>query len=189
VDLASPIKTVATVNTRLVIKNPLHWQSDTSRQKAFRVHRDTETIFLRFRKKMAGRNTNMIELVDYPLLSDYKYEIQGFLRELCSYYTIADFSVIIANLKSGGGTISTHVDNGPYFHRSHRVHIPIRTNDETIFTIGDIQMCMKDYIAYEIGNTNHRHGVVNNGVTDRYHMIFDLFTSPTGSAPSQVSVR
>lgn len=175
-DLSEPVLTVCSLKSRLSIKDSLHWQNDTSRQEAFKVHKDTETIFLRFRKNLASRPSH-IELINYPLFSVYEYEITEYLNELSIFYEFTDYAVIIANLKSNGGTINMHVDKGPYFQKSHRIHIPIRTNDLSIFFIGNIELHMKENIAYEIGNTNHRHGVINKGECDRYHLIFDLFTT------------
>ena len=81
-----------------------------------------------------------------------------------------------------------HIDKGPYFLKSHRIHIPIQTNESTYFYGGNEKFHMKEYHAYEIGNTNHRHGVVNNGDSDRYHLIFDLFPSSTDSVASQIAI-
>jgi hypothetical protein len=181
-NLSQPFVLVSKLQSRLFVKDILHWSSNTSRQKAFKAHKDTETIFLRFRQELISNKSNQLRLVDYPLLSIYKEEIKAYLNELSEFYCFKDFSVIIANLKSHGGTIRMHIDRGPYFQSSHRIHIPIKTNDSTAFHIGDVSVNMKENIAYEIGNTNHPHGVVNNGDTDRYHLIFDLFPTAVGSS-------
>jgi len=167
-----PVKTICQVPFLLEVDDVNHWKENTSRQKEYEQHRFTETIFLRFRKDL---NTFLnFELVDYPLMEVYRDEIDRYLEILSHHYKIKDYGVIIANLKSGG-IIPLHYDYGNYFESSHRVHIPIRTNEQVLFKVNEETFNMKCGNVYEIDNVGSIHGVLNTSIEDRYHIIFDLF--------------
>ena len=152
-----------------------HWKENTSRQDTFEQHKYTETIFLRFRKLKDVDEFHDWEIVNYPLMSVYGDAIFKYKEYLAEKYTFSDFCVLIANLLPYG-SIASHYDTGPYFEKSHRIHIPIKTNAQVKFTIGyNSPFTMKEGCAYEIDNVGSCHGVVNYGNEDRYHLIFDLF--------------
>ncbi len=170
----TPFKLICKVPKNLQVINLEHWNENTSRQQEYQQHKDTQTIFLRFRNEL-NEFVNF-ELVDYPLMQFYKNEIQQYLQILSQYYNIKNYSVIIANLK-GGGMIPLHCDYGEYFETSHRIHIPIKTNKNVFFKIGNVELNMESGFAYEIDNVGSMHGVFNLGKEDRYHIIFDLFVT------------
>ena len=153
--------------------NPKHFKENTIRQDSFEQHRYTETIFLRFREKMdSWVDFNIIE---YPLFENYSNAVWYYLEFLKDHYEFSDYCAIIANLKPGG-SIPPHIDSGPYFDKSNRIHIPIKTNSQVLFQIGDLpSFHMEEGKAYEIDNCGSQHQVVNYSNEDRYHIIFDLF--------------
>ena len=77
-----------------------------------------------------------------------------------------------------------HKDQGPYFETSRRIHIPIKTNSAALFRIGGLSLNMQEDVAYEISNTRFKHGAINKGEEDRYHIIFDLFDRQHSISPS-----
>lgn len=167
-----PVKDVCEIPFGLKVKDLNHWKENTTRQEEYEQHQFTETIFLRFRKDL---NTWFdFELVDYPLMDFYREDVEKHLKVLSEHYTFKDYAVIIANLKSGG-VIPLHYDSGYYFESSHRVHIPIKTNEDVFFKIDSEIFNMKCSHAYEIDNVGSVHGVLNRSMEDRYHIIFDLF--------------
>lgn len=168
----APFKLICDVPKNLQVVNLEHWNENTSRQQEYQQHKDTQTIFLRFRKEL-DKIVNF-ELVDYPLMQFYRNEIDQYLKVLSQYYNIENYSVIIANLK-GGGIIPLHYDCGEYFETSHRIHIPIKTTENVFFLIGNVELNMKSGFAYEIDNVGSMHGVLNLEEQDRHHIIFDLF--------------
>lgn len=104
--------------------------------------------------------------------------ISKLLEEHYSYEFIQLKSFMFTLLKSGteiyphtddeAGTINTSISY------THRVHIPLQTNDKAIFTVGgeDRQMGYGEVI--EIDNLKE-HSVVNNGDTDRIHLVIDFY--------------
>ena len=168
----TPIKTVCKTDYILQIKNLSHWQNNTSRQQEYEQHKYTETIFLRFRKDLNVFSN--FTLIDYPLMDIYKKSIKNYINTLKQFYKIKDYSVIIANLKPNG-TIPLHYDYGDYFEKSHRVHIPIKTNTNVLFTCGDVVSSLKTGFIYEIDNVGSLHGVEKKSNEDRYHVIFDIW--------------
>lgn len=155
-----------------------HWKVDCSRQQTFKVHRCTETIFLRFRhnltnQKIGVKNDSFL-IKDYPLMPLYQNQVDRCLDFLSRFYSFRDFCLIAARLLPHS-QIPLHKDRGEYFKKSHRIHIPIKTTKDSIFLIEDNQFHMELRWAYEIDNVNCRHGVANGSELPRDHLIFDLF--------------
>jgi hypothetical protein len=71
-----------------------------------------------------------------------------------------------------GGDIPEHIDETFSLSHSHRIHLPIITNDKVVFTVGGESLCLKEGEMYEINNKHH-HKVANLGDHDRVHMILD----------------
>lgn len=65
--------------------------------------------------------------------------------------------------------IQQHIDNIEYV----KVHIPIQTNDQSYFVFGDSKYNLQEGKAY-IVNTTNQHGTINQGDTDRIHLIFKI---------------
>lgn len=172
-------KIITTVDTfvvnnflRSIIKE--HWADDISRQQTFDVHKHTETIFLRFRSNVSDCGIAGLKFINYPLFEYYEEHILKILDIIKNYYKINDYCAILANLKPLGN-IPLHTDNGPYFNSSHRVHLPLLTNSQVNFYIGNEIINMKAGTLYEINNVDCLHGVDNLSNCNRYHLILDLF--------------
>jgi hypothetical protein len=71
--------------------------------------------------------------------------------------------------------IAQHYDSGLSLIKSHRLHVPIITNDDVFFTVGSETVNMKEGVVYEINNDKQLHSVVNNSDYDRIHLIFDIY--------------
>jgi len=70
-------------------------------------------------------------------------------------------------------TIKPHYDYGLHFSLSHRIHLPIKSNSQSIFSIGDQDFNFKCNQLVEINN-KRTHSVVNNSETEeRIHLIID----------------
>ena len=65
--------------------------------------------------------------------------------------------------------IQQHTDNTEFV----KVHIPIQTNDQSYFVFGDSKYNLQEGKAYLI-NTTNQHGTINQGDTDRIHLIFKI---------------
>jgi hypothetical protein len=70
--------------------------------------------------------------------------------------------------------ILPHIDSGnEHFFKTKRIHVPITTNDKCNFIVGDEIVQMKQGEIWEIDNANKVHSVINNGDTDRIHLLID----------------
>lgn len=156
------------------------WQGDAFRQQRYDVHRDTQTIHLVFDPDF--RHTHPTRL---PALQMFEQELRPTLkmtadhfddspkgRELFDAHGMGYFvRANLVRLKSGG-KITEHTDNNFSLVHSHRVHLPIITNAQVGFTVGDEIVNMKEGELYEINN-RRMHSVINAGATDRVHLILD----------------
>jgi hypothetical protein len=61
--------------------------------------------------------------------------------------------------------LTTHKDN------SHRIHIPIITNNDCFMVIND-RVCKMECGKIYFANTKLPHTAVNSGIKDRYHLVF-----------------
>ena len=69
--------------------------------------------------------------------------------------------------------ISRHRDKGPITAKTHRIHVPVITNEECIFTVGDESKNLKPGEIWVIDNVGRYHSVHNSGDKDRIHLIID----------------
>lgn len=74
--------------------------------------------------------------------------------------------------------IGIHTDDDPeYYKDTVKIHVPVRTNPRVVFTVGDAVFHMAPGECWYI-NTDMPHGVVNEGDTDRVHLIMDCVVNP-----------
>jgi len=157
------------------------WLKESWRRKKFQVHRDTQSIYLIMDED--GRHTNPTE---HPALA----ENQDILQPLLDYVRrqfgqTIDSPELNENDSPGyfvrmlfvkllpGGSIPLHHDTGRSMRTSHRIHLPLVTNDGVEFTVGDKTRYLLPGELWEINN-RHRRTVRNNGTEGRVHMIMDF---------------
>ena len=156
------------------------WERDSQRQRRYEVHKDTQTIALVHDYDF--RHTNPTR---HPALQTFGRAIRPILamvadfydtsekgRELTNKYGIGYF--IRANFVrlSAGGEITEHRDMNFSLTHSHRVHIPVITNDNVLFQVGNETLSLPEGEIYEINN-RRMHSVRNEGDTPRVHLILD----------------
>lgn len=69
--------------------------------------------------------------------------------------------------------VTPHYDKAVYTHVIKRFHIPILTNDKTLFSVDDSHVNMKAGECWQVNN-KLLHGVYNFGNTDRVHLMIDI---------------
>jgi hypothetical protein len=69
--------------------------------------------------------------------------------------------------------VTPHYDKALYTHVIKRFHIPIITNDRTLFSVDDQHVNMKTGECWRVNN-KLLHGVYNFGDTDRVHLMIDI---------------
>lgn len=73
-----------------------------------------------------------------------------------------------------GAEIGRHKDKGELTSKTHRIHVPIVTNKDCIFTIEDSSRHLGAGEIWMIDNVDRFHSVVNNGQENRIHLIIDV---------------
>ena len=144
------------------------WDQYEFRQKTYDVHKKTKTIRLIYDEDF--RHDNPTYHTDY-----YKYiKSIDMFKEILNK-ELGEGSIIraiLVNLLSKN-KIDEHIDSGYSLSNSIRIHIPIITNDEVYFKVGEEKKNLKSGEMWQINNTNKFHSVENNSNQDRIHLIID----------------
>ena len=155
--------------------------SESERERLFAVHRDTQSLL-------------MVHFEDYqykkPDYRDLFNELEGELRPVLDY--IADYyqnngfivRMILAKLVAGG-KIPEHKDAGYSLLNCHRVHLPIISNDDVVFSVGGEAINMQVGELWEINNGS-LHAVENRSTEDRIHLIVDWMPNHAGKSEEEV---
>jgi hypothetical protein len=161
---------ISSFSRNLLQISKLDWLKYKFRQEgAGKVHKDTITIPILYDELF--ELTKGKESSFYPLFRNALADLKNQLSEKLGNIDI--IRTVIVNLPSGKD-IPTHVDMSPSFRVYDRIHIPLQTHNDVIFTVGDTSMNMKVGEAYIINNGSQEHGVTNNSKVDRLHMIVDV---------------
>ena len=81
--------------------------------------------------------------------------------------------VMLARLQAGA-EIDRHTDGAGSNKFTHKIHVPIQTNEKAQMFINDRAFHLEAGCAYEVNNLV-RHAVENLGAEDRIHLIFEVF--------------
>ena len=156
------------------------WTADAFRQKTYEVHKQTQTIRLIMDED--GRHRDPTYHPSYEIYKELVDPIETFIRRqfeqtlkakrLRKKHGRGYFIRMILVKLLANGSIPHHVDQGETLSKSHRMHLPIITNEQNLFSVGDTEMHMKAGELWEINN-RREHGVVNGGSEDRTHLIVD----------------
>lgn len=156
------------------------WTSFSTRQRRYEVHQHTHTIGLVYDPDFRHSHPTRLpmlaifEVAMRPALwmaADHFEETetgQRLTRENGSGYFIR---ASLVRLKAGC-SIAEHQDMNFSLTHSHRIHLPIVTNDQVLFTVGKETINMREGQLTEINN-RRMHSVHNNGPDDRVHLILD----------------
>lgn len=104
-------------------------------------------------------------------------EVCPYFQEILNEFKCDKEAARLMNLPAGK-IVNTHTDHElGYEDGVFRVHIPIITNDNVVFTINGIDLRMQPGEVWYT-NVNLPHGVVNKGETDRVNFVFDCIRNP-----------
>jgi hypothetical protein len=157
------------------------WRNLEVRQNRYEVHKHTETIGLVYDPDF--RHTHPTRL---PALQLFEAALKPVLWMIADHFeqTEAGQRLIQENhlgyfiraslvrLKAGCG-IAAHRDMNFSLTHSHRVHLPLITNDNVLFTVGNETINMPEGQLFEVNN-RRVHSVQNDGANDRVHLILDF---------------
>jgi hypothetical protein len=113
---------------------------------------------------------------DMPLMGKYRSSIESMVGAMRNHYLIRDYTALASKL-GPGSKVSPHTDLGEFLESIHRVHIPVVTNENSFYFVGDERVQMKVGEMYEIDN-QRVHWVKNDGDTDRVHVIINIYGEP-----------
>lgn len=153
------------------------WEEWQHRQRTARfVNYHTRTIPLLWTESNEFIDTVEVQTMNGDsVVHDY---IKPYCTFLENYYNGDVVRVILIKLKSSG-RVAKHVDVHKILIESHRCHIPIITNDNVIFGIGENEYNLKEGIIYEVNNAID-HYVLNNSDQDRIHLLIDILPKRLG---------
>lgn len=147
-------------------------QENESKPNRFKSLDSTQHIVFRFINTMHDWRASH----DRPLWNTWRSKLEPILQQATAPYGYVrgDYPRVMLAKMAPGGIIKTHVDNGPAAAWPHKIHIPIQTNEHTKFYIDPETYHFKEGQAVEVNNIG-RHGVRNEGDTDRIHLIFEYY--------------
>jgi len=161
---------------------PEKW-TESGRERLFAVHKDTQSL-------------QLVHFEDFqyekPTYRELHSELEAVMRPVIDY--IADYyrdngfvvRMILAKLLKDG-SIPKHTDSGYSLLNCHRVHIPIISNDDVVFSVGGEEINMRVGEFWEINN-GVTHGVENRGTEDRIHLIVDWMPNRENKSEAEVLV-
>lgn len=140
------------------------WDRYTFRQDEHPYHAATKTIPLVYDKEFGVERGE--ESSFYSLFEEGIKAVEDKLEaEIIRF--------IIVNLPAGA-KIEKHYDKAKdSFHIHKRLHLPLITDPDVKFSVGDETIWMKPGELIEINNNGQLHGVENNSNIDRIHCIID----------------
>ena len=116
------------------------------------------------------------ESADWPLWQEWRDRLLPVMEQATRRYGYVRAvypRVMLARLASGG-EILPHMDNNPAAQWPHKIHVPLLTNPQVGFRIGDTIHHLPEGEAVEVNNLG-LHAVRNDGSTDRIHLIFEYY--------------
>jgi hypothetical protein len=145
----------------------LDWGAYTDRQKKRLNMKDTGTIPLIW-------DIDFTQVNVWPYHEMFAKQVQELNDLMCLLFGTGEMCTCVLTNLPASTKIDMHFDDRiDFFKNTNRVHIPITTNDDVIFKVGDQERNMKVGEMWEINNYSMRHGVFNNGSTDRIHLMID----------------
>ena len=132
-----------------------------------------------------GRKYDFINFSAYPVIDNFIIEdcflydeFMNLIPEVVSTFfqnygpgRFARIQIAKMNINS---EVVSHIDHGLFFWWAHRIHLPVKTNENIIFSVDGVERNMKNGELTEINNKK-THTVKNSNVNqfERIHIIFD----------------
>jgi Aspartyl/Asparaginyl beta-hydroxylase len=143
------------------------------------VHSAAEALFLRGHAPAQGD----LPIADRPVLDRLPTA-----RAIMGLLQAPPLRCLLARLP-GGRSIASHVDRGPYFSKSIRIHVPVTTHERSFMFCAGLSYLMRAGEVWALNNSTH-HGVWNaDPARSRTHMICDFTLTPQLAALLQAGDR
>jgi hypothetical protein len=149
------------------------WEiEDARKENQFLCFHHTRHIIFRFSENF----TELRRSYSKPIWTVWQNRLVPILEQVVAPYNFRLNTyprVMLARL-AAGYAIDRHRDGEGAFLFTHKIHIPIQTNDRASFFIKDKSFHLQEGFAYEVNNLDV-HAAENLGETDRIHLIFEVF--------------
>jgi hypothetical protein len=138
----------------------------------FEVFHHTRHIIFRFIEGMRDHR----QFYSNPIWSIWKDNLLPILNRVVAQYDFQQpvFPKVMLARLAAGAVIDRHVDGAGSNLYTHKIHIPLETNERARMLIREQSFHLKEGYAYEVNNLVP-HGAENLGATDRIHLIFEVF--------------
>ena len=116
------------------------------------------------------------ESTDLPLWPEWRDRLLPVMEQATrpyGYVRAAYPRVMPARMAVGAESLP-HVDMRPAAQWPHKIHVPLLTNPQVAFRIGDTIHHLGEGEAVEVNNLTV-HAVRNDGTEDRIHLIFEYY--------------
>jgi hypothetical protein len=159
---------IAALKARVSQLSDADWKEDVRRQTTFAPHQFTQAIPLLFDGDFRHGDPT-----PQPKFAAFEADLRPVFEFLANLYGPDGIGIRCLLTRLGAGLeIPRHRDNGLSLCYSHRIHVPLLSNDRVFFTVGGEEIAMKEGEVWEINNMRE-HAVRNDGETPRIHLIVD----------------
>ena len=164
---------IASVNS-ILNENLSLWEENTSRQTAFRVHKDTKNIILYWSEDNIDHINGEIQVhkENCILFEDVIADVKNALQIIFSFKNMKIYKMTLVGLPSGG-IILPHIDTAIPLRCVHRIHIPVVTHPDIKVCIANKEFHLEAGKIYNFNNTL-LHSVKNPSDIMRIHIIVDV---------------
>lgn len=154
---------------------------EPERERLLDVQRDTQALLMVHFEEHKYRKPEHRELY-----SGLRNAVEPVIDYISNYYRDNGFIVrLMLEKLVPGGKVPKHTDAGYSLLNSHRIHLPIVTNDDVVFYVGGEEINMQAGELWEINNATV-HAVENRGTEDRIHLIVDWMPNYAGRSEEEV---
>lgn len=170
-------KFLGNLDITLILKNlstftEEQWNEHNHRNADFRAHNQTNSLEI-----LWDKNSLKTGLIGAKNKTNYKQLDFDYIRNLLQpiyekHYGPGYFIRVLLPRLKPGGSIPIHKDNGKSLMEVKRTHIPLITNENILFKVGDTTKNLKAGEVWEINN-GREHAVNNNSDEYRIHLIVD----------------
>lgn len=164
---------IAALQTQVARLSEAVWnQEDNAKENKFEVFHHTRHIIFRF----TPSNQDPRAHYSTPIWMVWQQMLLPLLDGITAHYghTSCAYSKIMLARLSAGSVIDRHIDGAGSNLVTHKVHVPLQSNPDALFYIGDQTRHLEVGRAYEVNNIAP-HGVENKGSEDRIHLIFEHY--------------
>lgn len=159
------------------------WEKeDVAKPNNFACFHHTQHILFRF----ISENRNAADYVSYPIWPLWAPLLQPVMQAAVAPYNFVRpvFPKAMLARLLAGGQIDLHRDGAGANLFTHKIHVPLQTNDGVRFLFENAEFQMELGEAYEVNNITG-HGGRNDGAEHRIHLVFEVFDAAASNKAPQ----